>query len=66
MAKKTSAMTTTKTGEPIRVYAAVTSDGGQVMLWHKRATLGFWNLERLEGGALTARSLRILIGEESA
>lgn len=66
MAIKASAMTKTKSGESIRVYAQVTSDGTQVMLWHKRATLGFWNLSRLEGGKLTARSLRVLIGEEKA
>lgn len=66
MAKQTSAMTKTKAGAAVRVYAAVTADGTQVRLWSTRAVYGFWNLDRLEGGALTARSLRILLGEESA
>lgn len=66
MAKKATAMTKTKAGEDIRVYAAVTSDGTQVMVWSKHATYGFWSLDRLEGGTLTARSFRILLGEESA
>lgn len=65
MAKRASAMTTTKSGESIRVYAEVVRDGSQVMIWHKRATLGFWDIDRFESGALTARSLRVLIGEES-
>ncbi|AHL18531.1 hypothetical protein ISF9_061 [Microbacterium phage vB_MoxS-ISF9] len=66
MAKQASAMTKTKAGASVRVYAAVTPDGTQVQLWSKHRSYGFWNLYRLEGGKLTARSLRILLGEERA
>lgn len=66
MAKKVTAMTKTKAGDPVRVYGQITSDGTQVMVWSKHNVYGFWNLDRLEGGTLTARSFRILLGEESA
>lgn len=64
MAKKVSFKTPNRSGELVTVYGqeCVSPDGTpQVRVWTKYANYGFYNLDRFEGGTLTARSFRNLM-----
>lgn len=64
MARKTSFKTRTRSGDEVTVYGAVcVNDHGveQVRVWTKHANYGFYNLDRFDGGALTAQSFRALM-----
>ena len=63
MAKKVSFKTQTSTGETMTVYgevAEVSEDHPtlQVRVWSKYANYGFYNLDRLPGGTLTASGFK--------
>lgn len=58
MAKKASTKAMTKSGREVTLYGEVTDDGTQVRVWSKDANYGFYNVDRFEGGSLTAGSFR--------
>lgn len=62
MAHKASTKVQAKDGTELTLYGQVTEDGTQVRVWSKRANHGFYNLNRFEGGTLTAQSFRAFFG----
>lgn len=64
MALKASTKVLAKDGTELTLYGQVTEDGSQVRVWSKRANHGFYNLNRFDGGTLTAKSFRSFFGGE--
>lgn len=62
MAKTATTKVKSMTGSTITLYGRVTEDGKAVSVWSKHAVYGFYNLERFEGGVLTASSFRAFFG----
>ena len=58
MANKASTKAITKAGTEITLYGQMTDDGTQVRVWSKDCNYGFYNVNRFEGGVLTASSFR--------
>ena len=58
MAKTATAKARTQSGREVTLYGEVTEDGSQVRVWSRDANYGFYNLDRFEGGILTAASFR--------
>lgn len=56
--KRASAIVTTRAGKDVRVYGQLTDDGSSVGVWSKSAYYGRYNIDRFEGGVLTAATLR--------